>query len=650
MSTKTTFKRIALVTVAALGFGVMSVVPSTATVNSDSLTLSAATSAQTTAETSTATSATVTLQFLSSQATDSMSVVASLVSGPASSLALPRLSLVETTSARVKNNATDITDLAAAGAGGAVIDSNVKSFARPFTGSDVAQIVKAKYRVYVGLASNAAPTVVGTYVVKITPAISDGNGGTLNGTAQTVTITVTNDTNLETVASAALSTSIINAGDTISATVDATVDAVRTIGSAPAASIKITQLNAAGRGLGTSVGESLTVIITGPGSIATGAFTGSTISLSKTGARALTMKNGDFVQVFADGSAGTATVTFSNAAGTVIATESLTFYSTVTAKLTAVVGKAFVLAGGATNADGSAASSATVTNTRVFRINAADADGRGMANGAGSITAKPTVATTDGLIGAAGVCTYAARTTLTAAGYYCSAPGVSAAKFGKVNYTFTATNADLTTVTTTADVTFSDYVATSLTITGPASAAIGEEITLTLTAKDKNGFPVADTSYEGAATNRAFWDSIVNSNSSFAPFGVGETITTVSGVATKKLYLPIAGGTVKTTWTTTGTAGVASGGLAKTLTETDIVYSVTVVNAGVDEATAAAEEARAAAEDATDAALSAAEAAEEATAAVAELSASVSKLISALRAQITTLTNLVVKIQKKVKA
>jgi uncharacterized protein YoxC len=42
--------------------------------------------------------------------------------------------------------------------------------------------------------------------------------------------------------------------------------------------------------------------------------------------------------------------------------------------------------------------------------------------------------------------------------------------------------------------------------------------------------------------------------------------------------------------------------------------------------------------------------AQEAVDAVAELSASVTKLISALRKQITTLTNLVVKIQKKVKA
>jgi hypothetical protein len=42
--------------------------------------------------------------------------------------------------------------------------------------------------------------------------------------------------------------------------------------------------------------------------------------------------------------------------------------------------------------------------------------------------------------------------------------------------------------------------------------------------------------------------------------------------------------------------------------------------------------------------------AQEAVDAVAELSAQVTSLISALRAQITALTNLVVKIQKKVKA
>ena len=59
MSTKTTFKRIALVTVAALGFGVMSVVPSTAATSADTLTISSATASMKDSETSTATTATL---------------------------------------------------------------------------------------------------------------------------------------------------------------------------------------------------------------------------------------------------------------------------------------------------------------------------------------------------------------------------------------------------------------------------------------------------------------------------------------------------------------------------------------------------------------------------------------------------------------
>ena len=71
MSTKTTFKRIALVTVAAMGFGLLSVVPSTATSQQDTLTLSSATT--TIAAGSTSASITVTQGFLGVNS-DTMSV------------------------------------------------------------------------------------------------------------------------------------------------------------------------------------------------------------------------------------------------------------------------------------------------------------------------------------------------------------------------------------------------------------------------------------------------------------------------------------------------------------------------------------------------------------------------------------------------
>jgi len=659
MSTKTTFKRIALVTVAALGFGVMSVVPSNAVSQADSLTLSAATAAQTTAETMTASSAVATLSFIAQNAGDTLSVTASLVSAPSGNTALPVLAFSDSVTTTV------VRDAAVGGNSRAFpYDMGLQAFVNNSAAS--ATLTTAKFKVYIAGASAAAPTKVGTYVVKLTPAVA-GGGGTLNGTAQTLTITVTADANLDTIASAANSTSYIAIGEAaapVVAAVDDVVAAAKTLTTSTteaAATIYFTQLNAAAKGLATtpaSAGESLTVTITGPGSIAQAAA----VNMTRTGERALTLKNGNVLGVFADGSAGVGKISIARADGSILATEEITFFSTVTAKLTASVKKAYILAGGTGNADGGLASSASVTNTRVFLVNATDADGRDMADGAGAITVKPTTATTDALIGAAGVCTYKAKTSLTAAGYYCSAPGVSSTKFGKVNYTFTATNADLTTVTTTADVTFSDSVATKITVTGPASAAVGELIKLTYTATEKNGFPVADTVYEGAAAAaatpaRGIWDSVVYSSSAFQPFNVGETITTVSGVATKELYVPVTAGSVTGTWTLAGDGTAISGGVAKAITATDVVYTVAVTNPGVDAAAAAAEEATAAANDATDAALSAAEAAEAATAmaqeavdAVAELSASVTKLISALRAQITTLTNLVVKIQKKVKA
>jgi hypothetical protein len=48
------------------------------------------------------------------------------------------------------------------------------------------------------------PTVVGTYVVRLTPAVVAG-GGTLNATAQTLTITVTTKASISTVAASATS-------------------------------------------------------------------------------------------------------------------------------------------------------------------------------------------------------------------------------------------------------------------------------------------------------------------------------------------------------------------------------------------------------------------------------------------------------------
>jgi hypothetical protein len=126
------------------------------------------------------------------------------------------------------------------------------------------------------------------------------------------------------------------------------------------------------------------------------------------------------------------------------------------------------------------------------------------------------------------------------------------------------------------------------------------------------------------------------------------TTTDATGVAKYTVTVPVG---VSGDLTLTGTAAT---GVTATFGKT------TVVNAAQDAAQAAtdaASEAIDAANAATDAANAAAEAADAATAAaqdaadaVAALSVSVAAMIDALKKQITSLTNLVIKIQKKVKA
>jgi hypothetical protein len=118
--------------------------------------------------------------------------------------------------------------------------------------------------------------------------------------------------------------------------------------------------------------------------------------------------------------------------------------------------------------------------------------------------------------------------------------------------------------------------------------------------------------------------------------------------------------TAVTTAATTGTSTTAETGVGASLAPAGVNSATVSVEAGVTAAETAADaaaEATDAANAATDAANAAAEAADAATAAaqdaadaVAALSAQVATLISGLNSQLTALTNLVIKIQKKVKA
>jgi hypothetical protein len=148
------------------------------------------------------------------------------------------------------------------------------------------------------------------------------------------------------------------------------------------------------------------------------------------------------------------------------------------------------------------------------------------------------------------------------------------------------------------------------------------------------------------------YDAVPGTNAPGQTCALAGNITCAVGATAAKAF----------TATTAGTATIAEENMGSSLAPAG-VSAVTVSvnnNAAADNAQAAtdaAAEATDAANAATDAANAAAEAADAATAAaqdaadaVAALSTQVSEMVNALKKQITALTNLVIKIQKKVKA
>jgi len=629
MSTKTTFKRIALVTVAALGFGVMSIVPSQATINADSVTLSSATATQTNNETKTATSAIATVSFFGAQ-NDSMSVTAALISAPAGNTALPHLVLTETSSATAGDSISDIGDSFAA-------NNAVKVIATTSTAQST-----AKFAVFMAAAADhtTAPVKTGTYVVKLTPATIMTSGALVGSTAQTLTITVTADAKLDTVVTAA--TVILNKGETSSATADDSVTHSKSVIASPVAAATITVATTNAGAFATS-GESFTAVLTGPGTLGSGANTvdGSMlISGPNSSGRAITVQNGHVVQIFPDGSAGVATVTISSAAGIVLATKKITFFGAITAlKATAV--KTVI---------GAAATAGTIL------VVATDAAGVEVQSGTINVFSSATTIISNAYTACAG---YTAATATVGAGFLCSVTGVKAG-----SATIKATTLTSATDTTAGAVT-SDGVSIRVGSTSPASVTVttdkasyipGEKATVTVSLFDKDGLALADGTYT----------SIFAEGGIAADYTLGsgsDTMTTESvinlakGVKTYSIFMPVAETTVKLSWTTGSVASAAGTGLATANQAVDGSVSVAVVSSSGSAATDAANEATDAANAATDAANAAAEAADAATAAaqdaadaVAALSTEVATLIAALKKQITSLTNLVIKIQKKVKA
>jgi hypothetical protein len=177
MSTKTSFKRIALVAVAALGFGTLSVVPSSAAVpQSDTVTLS--TSATTGYVGGTYTT-TVSVGFGALASSDSMTTTMSMTTTATSSAAYPILSLETPTVTRTTANpvvsGTPVTIMTTTESGTAFAAAGV---VKPVTGSYLVTFSPDKIGTYQiqfknsGGTNNASATWVVTVVAKPTITVA----------------------------------------------------------------------------------------------------------------------------------------------------------------------------------------------------------------------------------------------------------------------------------------------------------------------------------------------------------------------------------------------------------------------------------------------------------------------------------------------
>ena len=449
----------------------------------------------------------------------------------------------------------------------------------------------------------ATPSVPGVYVIRLTPTLK-GGGGIVNSAPVTWTVTVAPKT-------LGWRTAFIGAysnGTTDTATADAAIATSSSASITPRARIDIAQGygSVAGTDTATAADAKEVIITTDKGLVSkTNDYTASAKSVTTlAGVEA----RGDYF-VFSNGDIGVANITIT-INGTLFATKTVTFKGAATALV-------------ATPATGQP-TYVTVSDSQTTVISSTDIALSAVDNPAGL-----TVKSSDTSVA-----------TVTISGN--NAVKVIGIKPGDAVITVT----DPATTGAAKSVAFAVHVAPAKSAAAPvitfdkSSYNVGEVVTMTISAD--MGDKASANLFSTALT---FSSTVVSVGAS----PTGATHAIVGGKVTYKFYAPAVSGTL--------TVAGATGTDINIVTPIAVTQTVSIVNAAVDAATAAANAAEVAAKDATEAAQSAAKAAEAATAtaqvavdAVNKLSTEVATLIASLKKQITYLTNLVIKIQKKVKA
>jgi len=610
MSTTTNFKRIALVAVAALGMGVLSSAPSQAAFSGTAgsqltLTATAGTGTLEGAKSDSTTAGVITVAGLSLAASDSYTITSAKKSWPeltTGALTPNLLFMLKDTATSTGASFAKITTCAAAcSAMNLTTDSNTSVNA--IAPSDAPTYVNASFFAFQESATGT-DRIAGTYVYTIT--VQPMAQAATPGTTQTIdlTITIAALASSALVASSSFSTAFI--GTAVDADADRAISALATASDTPRGYLTVSLRNASGSS-GVAARESVTITTT-IGQVGTSTNRGRSVVLKYD-----SDTNEDY-NIYSDGTAGTGTITISTPS-VKFATKNITFYAVAPSTLVASVATPNLRVG---------------SNSDSVRVTAKDANG---ISWAGTLYIYASAAADAAIAGdvratvaaSALACTWDANDDR----HECPLTGVTAgtAKMKVTNY---ATAALATAAASGAEVTSNEVsvvvnsaVAATVKIEfDKATYAPGERARIYVTPLDSTGKAMQVTTNAnllaagGISTAQAL--TFAGSTTTADSLTVVSITTKANSSSTSgaragsmeyTVYMPVSGGTV-TISATGGTSLPLAGRVA-------VTASATVTDSGA--------------------------------AALAAVTA-LATTVASLKTLITTLTNLVLKIQKKVKA
>jgi len=613
MSTKTTFKRIALVAAASLGLGVLSVVPAQATTSAVTLTVADGTAGLAGVKTDSTNAATFTVAGLFDTTSDSLTVSAALVSIPTGATPVIGIQYLDSNTP----STTTIRRDTVAAAGGysstaysatvnkvSVLDTALSGVVRLTTSATSAVNFSENFGLQ--LDSATSTRVAGTYTYTI--YVKYTSDGVVNTLSKNVNIVIAAAASSSATPSAVTSFVNLNsaaAASQASAGTDSVINGVATAGTA-AGYIWVGNRNASN---GTSTAkDSLTVTVTGAGVVCTTSSLSATPTAGTCGkVLSKVAATGDYQFIVqGDGTSGSSSITVTAGIAGWSFTKNLSFYAKAAKTLTATV--LTPVLGIGSNDSAIAVTGVDDKGTvwsgtpYIYASTAADAT----AVGGSSTTPVACV------VNSAGTTAYCPIT-------------ATAAGTGKFKVIDASTIALATATSNEVTVTSKAGVASSVKIAfDKASYAPGEKAVITVTPLDAAGAKLAAgtftnilaagitasngfTSGSGGTTN----DTLAGVNSVTTSAYTGTDL--VAGTKTYVVYMPLASGTVTLT--------AKGGALLPAAGQVALTASATVASDGAA-----------------------------ALAAVTALASQVSAFITKINAQITTLTDLVMKIQKKVKA